>query len=325
MVQGSQSLAIVSEGHNARRLTSGLRVVVILGPTATGKTELALRVAEKVRGEIINADSRYFYRGMDIGTAKPDDRERQRVPHHLIDILEPAEPFSLGMFLDLAYRAVEDVAGRGAVPVVTGGTPQYLRAFLEGWRPPEVAPDDALRARLDALQTTALVERLTAVDPSSAERIGPHNRRRMIRALEVYEALGRPMSEVSASHPPPWRFLVLGLRRDRASLYDRIDRRVVAMHRAGWLEEVARLKANGLSAATPAMSAHGYRAALAVLDGTMSLDEAIRQTQAMVHAYVRHQETWFRRFSGVQWLDAEDDTFVDQALSLVRGFLSAPS
>lgn len=321
MVQGARSLASGPEGDNARRLTPGLRVVVILGATATGKTDLALRVAEAAGGEIVNADSRYFYRGMDVGTAKPSLTERARVPHHLIDLLDPTEPFSLGAFLDLAYQAVEDVAARGRLPIVTGGTPQYLRAFLEGWRPPEVPPDEALRARLDALSTEELYAQLVAVDARSAERTGPYNRRRMIRALEVYEKLGRPMSEVSASQPPPWRFLVIGLRHDREALYERIDRRVEAMHAAGWLDEVARLRERGVTAATPAMSAHGYREALAVLDGTMTLDEAIRQTQTMVHAYVRHQTTWFRRFGGVQWLDSGTEGYADEALAMVHMFI----
>ena len=314
--------ARVSEGSNVRALTPGLRVVVILGATATGKTALALKVAESVGGEIINADSRYFYRGMDIGTAKPTVAEQMRVPHHLIDILEPTEPFSLGRFLTLVNGTVEEVAGRGRAPIVTGGTPQYLRAFLEGWRPPEVPPNEELRARLEDLSTEALCERLIEKDPVSAGRIGRHNRRRMIRALEVSETLGRPMSEVSASHAPPWRFLIIGLRSDRELLYERIDRRVEAMHAAGWLDEVVRLRDRGVTAATPAMSAHGYRETLAVLDGTLQIGEAIRQTQTMVHAYVRHQETWFRRFVDVQWLDSSVDGFDDVAVRMTREFLT---
>lgn len=322
MGPGRNSLAICADRGNERNLTPGLRVVVVLGATATGKTDLALRLAESVGGEVVNADSRYFYRGMDIGTAKPSAEERARVPHHLIDLLDPTEPFSLGAFLELAYAAIEGVASRGHVPIVTGGTPQYLRGLIEGWRPPPVPPDDALRARLDEEQTEVLFERLCAIDPRSAERIGPANRRRMIRALEVYEVLGRPMSEVSESEPPPWQFLLLGLRQDREALYARIDRRVGAMHVAGWLDEVRQLRDQGVTATTPSMSAHGYREALAVLEGSMALDEAIRQTQVMVHSYVRHQETWFRRFHGVSWLDSGDPGHVTQALEMVNEFLA---
>lgn len=321
MVQDARSLASATEVGNERTLTAGLRVVVILGATATGKTDLALRVAESIGGEIVNADSRYLYRGMTIGTAKPTQDEQARAPHHLIDILDPTEPFSLGMFLDRAYRAVEEVADHGRTPIVTGGTPQYLRAFIEGWRPAETPPNESLRARLDEQSTAALQARLTEIDRVSAERIGPHNRRRMIRALEVYAALGRPMSEVSASQPPPWHFLIIGLRRDRAPLYERIDRRVEAMHQAGWLDEVARLREHGVTIQTPAMSAHGYREALAVLAGTMSLDEAVQQTKTMVHRYVRHQETWFRRFTGVRWLDSDAEGYADDAVAMVQAFL----
>ncbi|MCO5176491.1 MAG: tRNA (adenosine(37)-N6)-dimethylallyltransferase MiaA [Thermomicrobiales bacterium] len=308
---------------NGRNLTPGLRVIVVLGATATGKTDLALRLAELSCGEVVNADSRYFYRGMDIGTAKPSVAERERVPHHLIDILEPTEQFSLGSFLDLAYTAIEDVARRGHVPIVTGGTPQYLRGLIEGWRPPPVAPNEALRARLEQEATDVLFARLRDVDPCSAERIGPDNRRRMIRALEVYEVLGRPMSEVSASVPPPWQFFLIGLRRDRDELYARIDQRVREMHEAGWLDEVRRLADRGVTAETPSMSAHGYREALAMLEGSLSLDEAIRQTQIMVHSYVRHQETWFRRFEGINWLDSGDPEHVARAMEMVREFLAA--
>lgn len=322
MESGGNSLATSTDADNGRNLTPGLRVIVVLGATATGKTDLALRLAESTSGEIVNADSRYFYRGMDIGTAKPSAEERERVLHHLIDILEPVEQFSLGAFLDQAYAAIECVARRGHVPIVTGGTPQYLRGLIEGWRPPPVAPDESLRARLDREATDVLFARLGEVDPRSAERIGPDNRRRMIRALEVYEILGRPMSEVSASSPPPWRFLLLGLRRDRDVLYERIDSRVREMHEAGWLDEVRRLVDSGVTAATPSMSAHGYREALAVLDGSLSLGEAIRQTQVMVHSYVRHQETWFRRFEGINWLDSSDPEHVAQAQEIVRQFLA---
>jgi len=322
MVQGARSLASARSADNERELTPGLPVVVILGATATGKTDLALRVAGAVGGEIINADSRYFYRGMDTGTAKPSAAEQARVPHHLVDILEPTESFSLGAYLTLAREAVEEVGKRGRVPIVTGGTPQYLRALIEGWQPPEAPPDDVLRARLNVLSTDALIARLMETDPTSAERIGPHNRRRMIRALEVFETLGRPMSEVIASRPPPWRFLILGLRADRETLHERIDRRVEAMHAAGWLEEVARLRERGVTAATPSMSAHGYREALAVLDGTLTLEAAMQQTRTMVHAYVRHQETWFRRFEGVHWLDSSSDGYVENAIAMVEAFLA---
>ncbi|MGH9172793.1 MAG: tRNA (adenosine(37)-N6)-dimethylallyltransferase MiaA, partial [Vicinamibacterales bacterium] len=243
----------------ARTLTAGLPVVVVLGPTATGKTDLAIRIARKFDGEVVSADSRYFYRGMDIGTAKPTVDERQSIPHHLIDILDPVEPYSLGRFLDDVYRAIEDVGQRRRLPVVAGGTPQYLRALLEGWTVPEVSPNSELRERLQADSTDELFARLRALDPHSAERIGPSNKRRMIRALEVHALTGQPMSAQAGKRPPPYRFHVIGLTQPRELLYERIDARVRRMYGEGWLDEVRRLAERGVTAAHPSMSAHGYR------------------------------------------------------------------
>jgi tRNA dimethylallyltransferase len=296
--------------------------VVILGATATGKTSLAIRIAQELDGEVVSADSRYFYRGMDVGTAKPTFVEQAGVPHHLIDIADPLEDYSLAQFLNDAYAAVEDVAARSHLPVVAGGTPQYLRAFIEGWRVPEVPPDAALRANLEAQPVEHLFRQLRAVDDTSAERIGPHNKRRIIRALEIHAVSGIPMSVLAGRDTPPYRFLVLGLRQDRERLYARIDQRVRAMFAAGWLDEVRSLHARGVTASTPAMSAHGYREALEVVLGVTTLEDAITRTQSMVHKYVRHQETWFRRFAGVQWFDSSVAGFEDEAVERVLAFLS---
>lgn len=311
--------------NNERRLTPGLPVVVILGATATGKTALAVRLAREIDGEVVNADSRYLYRGMDIGTAKPTPAEMQGVAHHLIDIVEPTEDYSVARFLDAAYAAVEDIALSRRVPVVAGGTPQYLRAFLEGWRTPAVPPDPELRRALDAEPTEALAHRLRAVDPSSAARIGPHNRRRMIRALEVFATTGRPMSELQGSEPPPYRFYLVGLRQPREVLYQRIDKRVRAMFAAGWLDEVRALEERGVGATTPSMTAHGYREALAVIHGSLTLNEAIEHTCRMVHRYVRHQETWFRKFPNVHWFDSSTPGYEAQVAAGVRAFLEGRS
>ncbi|MDQ4045704.1 MAG: tRNA (adenosine(37)-N6)-dimethylallyltransferase MiaA, partial [Chloroflexota bacterium] len=228
-----------------RDLTPGIRVVVVLGSTATGKTALAISLAEAFEGEVINADSRYLYRGMDIGTAKPSEQERSSIPHHLIDIRDPHEPYSLGTFLSDAYGVIEDVAKRGRLPIVAGGTPQYLRAMIEGWTVPEVEPDWALREALEQEAAPTLFERLQNIDPVTAARADPANKRRLIRAIEVYERTGRPMSEVAGQSPPPYRFFIVGLQQDRAILYSRIDRRVREMYAAGWLDEVQRLRERG--------------------------------------------------------------------------------
>jgi tRNA dimethylallyltransferase len=304
-------------------LTPGVRVVVVLGATATGKTALSIRLAEQFGGEVVNADSRYLYRGMDVGTAKPSDAERRGIAHHLVDILDPWDDFSLAAYLDLAYAAIEDVAARGRLPLVVGGTPQYLRALIEGWVVPRVAPDAALRAELQGQPTEALYERLRAADPDSAARIGPANKRRMIRALEILALSGRPMSAQQGREPPPYAFLLLGLEQEREQLYARIDRRVCEMFAIGWLDEVQRLRARGATRELPAMSAHGYREALDVLDGRLALDDAIRQTSQMVHRYVRHQQTWFRRFGDIVWFDSSEPGYEERVARMVAEFLES--
>lgn len=313
-------------GHrtdNSRDLTPGLPVVVILGATATGKTDLALRLAERFPIEIVNADSRYLYRGMDIGTAKPSEEERQRVPHHLIDILDPDESYSLARFLDDAYAAVEDIGSRGNLAVVVGGTPQYVRAFIEGWTMPRVPPDDELRARLDELPTEELVERLRAMDPASAERVGLANRRRMIRALEVYEKSGVPMSEQSGKEPPPYRLILVGLRRSREDLYERIDERARWMFEHGILDEARQLLP--LDPSLPALSSIGYPEARAAVLGEIDLETAIERARFSTHRYARHQMTWFRRFPAAHWFDAASPTLTDDVAALVSEQLGEPT
>jgi len=308
-----------------RTLTAGLPVVVVLGPTATGKTELAIRIAQAFGGEVVSADSRYFYRGMDIGTAKPSLIEREGIPHHLIDILEPHEPYSLGQFLDDVYRTIEDIGSRSRLPVVAGGTPQYLRAMLEGWTVPKVPPDDEFRARLDTEPTDVLYSRLSSVDPASAARIGESNKRRLIRALEVYEKSGQTMSEQSGKSPPPYAFQIVGLTQPRELLYARIDARVERMYAEGWLDEVRALHACGITASHPSMSAHGYREALEVVTGQTSAEDAISRTCFIIHRYVRHQQTWFRRFDGVHWFDSSTDGWQVDATEAVRSALDSQS
>ena len=305
-----------------RPLTDGLPVVVVLGPTATGKTELAIRISTESDGEVVSADSRYFYRGMDIGTAKPTIEERAGIPHHLIDILDPSEPYSLGRFLDDVFIAIEDVGRRDRLPVVAGGTPQYLRALIEGWTVPAVPPDAALRAALESESTEDLFARLTVIDPESALRIGPSNKRRLIRALEIFDKTGKTMTELTGKHPPPYRLLIVGLTQPRDLLYPRIDARVRRMYAEGWLDEVRALHEAGITAAHPSMSAHGYREALEVVTGQTSIDDAITRTCTIIHRYVRHQQTWFRRFDGIHWFDSSVAGWQDDAISRAREFLA---
>ena len=295
---------------NPRGLTPGLPVVVILGLTATGKTGLSLALAERFDIEIVNADSRYLYRGMDIGTAKPTPDELAGAPHHLVDLLDPDEPYSLVTFLDDAFAAIEAIGRRGRLPVVVGGTPQYLRALIEGWQMPRVPPDDELRARLKGVPVEELHRRVEEVDPESAERIGPTNARRLIRALEVWEKTGRPLSEQQGKAPPPYRMLLIGLQRDHEEIYDRIDERARWMFDNGLLDEARDLLRYDPS--LPALSAIGYPEARAVVLGALSLEEAIERTQFATHRFARQQRTWYRRFEGVRWFDAKDEELVER-------------
>ncbi len=307
---------------NPRGLTPGLPVVVILGLTATGKTGLSLALAERFDLEIVNADSRYLYRGMDIGTAKPSPEELATVPHHLVNTLEPDESYSLALFLDDAFAAIEDIGHRGKLPVVVGGTPQYLRALIEGWQTPRVPPDDELRARLEREPVEELYRRVQAVDPESAERIGPTNARRLIRALEVWEKSGEPLSAQQGKYPPPYRMLVIGLQLNRDTLYARIDERARQMFGEGLLDEARALLR--YDATLPSLSAIGYPEARAVVRGEMTVEEAIEQTSYATHRFARHQQTWYRRFEGVQWFDAGDEGLVEQVAGAVAALLRSP-
>jgi len=219
-------------------------LIAIVGPTAVGKSELALRLAEEFGGEIVSADSRQIYRGLDIGTAKPTAEERQRVPHHLLDVVNPDEVLTLAQYQELAYAAIDDILARGKVPFLVGGTGLYIKAVVEGWSIPRVPPNERLRAELYRLAELegpeALHARLREVDPAAAARIDPRNVRRVIRALEVCLTAGRPISQLQARRPPPYRILRIGLTMPREELYRRIDERADRMIARGLVEEVRR-------------------------------------------------------------------------------------
>lgn len=299
-------------------------LLVLLGPTAVGKTALSLQLARRFNAEIISADSRLFYQGMDIGTAKPTAAEQAAVPHHLIDICRPDETLSLGAYQRLAYRAIDNVQARGRLPLLVGGTGQYIRAVVEGWGIPEVPPQPALRAALAELAEAELARWLQTLDPTAAARIDHRNLRRVIRALEVTLVAGRPISALQRKTPPPYRILQMGLYRPRAALYARIDARVDQMMAGGLLAELEQLWAAGYGRDLPAMSGLGYKQLWAYLDGESSLEEAIERIKFETHRFVRHQATWFRRDDeAISWFDMTQPGVEAAILSTVQQWLAA--
>jgi tRNA dimethylallyltransferase len=303
--------------------TPQLTVVFVAGPTASGKTALALALAHRFAGEIVNADSRAFYRGMDIGTAKPTAAERAAAPHHLIDVANPDEVCSLGWFLERARTALAEIARGGRLPLVVGGTGQYVRALSEGWDPPHVPPDPKFRAllerRIDAEGLPVLAAELRRLDPSAATRIDMKNPRRVVRALEV--ALNPSGRRTSPRPAPRPRSLILGIAVEREELYRRIDARVDAMFEAGLVEEVRGLLARGYDCALPAFSAIGYREVCGHLSGDLTLEEARSRTKLNTHRLARTQAAWFRRSDPrITWLDAGPG-LTDAAIDAVRLFL----
>ena len=214
------------------------KLLVILGPTAVGKTALSLQIAEQFEGEIISADSRLFYRGMDIGTAKPSAAEQAQAPHHLIDICNPDETLTLGEYQRRAYRTIDSVLENGRLPILVGGTGQYVKAVVEGWGIPEVPPHPDLREALESMGGPELARWLQRLDPTAAERIDARNVRRVVRALEVTLVTGQPITDLQRKTPPPYDIKMIGLIRDRETLYQRIDQRVDQMMTAGLVAEL---------------------------------------------------------------------------------------
>lgn len=301
-------------------------LIAVVGATAVGKTATAIRLAREVGGEVVSADSRYLYRGMNIGTAKPSEAEMSGVPHHLIDIAAPDDDYSLALYQHDAYQAIDAILARERVPILAGGTPLYVNAVLEGWHIPEVPPDPAFRAEMGRLATTAgaaaLHTRLAALDPAAAERIPATNVRRVIRALEIQHHSGRRMTELESKQPPPYRVLKLGLMLPREELFARIDRRVEEQIASGLVDEVRRLLAQGVPAEAPAMSAIGYGEIVGYLRGDMSLAEAAERIRYHTHRYARHQLTWLRRMGNVHWFDPRDPGWYERLTAAVRGFLN---
>lgn len=288
-------------------------LVILAGPTAVGKTALSIRLAKAIGGEIISADSMQVYRGMDIGSAKIRPEEMQGVPHHLIDVLEPDEPFHVVKFQELAKQSMQEIWQRGHIPILTGGTGFYIQAVLYDIDFTENEEDTALRRELEETARTegaeALHRRLAAIDPISAQQIHAHNIKRVIRALEFYEKTGMPISlhnERERKKESPYRFAYFVLNDLREEVYRRIDLRVDTMLEQGLAEEVGRLKAQGCTREMVSMQGLGYKEMLDWLDGDCSLEEAVYRIKRDTRHFAKRQITWFKREKDVVWVQKED-------------------
>lgn len=289
----------------------GRPLVVICGPTATGKTGASVELAEHIDGEIVAADSRTIYQETDIGTAKPTPAQRARIRHHLIDIARPDEVVTVATYRKLAAAVIREIRERGNVPLLVGGTGLYVRAVTDGLTIPEVSPDWGLRERLEQVERDrpgSLHARLQAVDPVAASRIHPNNVRRLIRALEVFEHTGRPISELQRTANVIGSVRLIGLTMDRDELYRRIDARIDGQMRAGLVEEVRRLLEAGYDRRLPAMQGLGYKEIVAYLDGDVSLEESVRVLKRNTRRFAKRQYTWFRRDTRIRWLDVTRKT-----------------
>ncbi len=297
-------------------------LVAIVGPTATGKSQLSLHLAQDLDGEIVSADSRQVYRYMDIGTAKPGRQELSLVPHHLINIVNPDENFSLAQYQQLAYQAINDIQQHNKLAILVGGSGLYVRAVLEGWGIPQVPPDLEFRHRLEEKaargETDELYQDLMKIDPVAAQSIDRNNVRRLIRALEVSRYAEAPFSQLQRKEAPPFHTLIIGLTTERTELYRRTDLRVDKMIEQGLVEEVRKLVDMGYGLELPAMSGIGYKQIGMFLKDELDLTAAIEQIKTETHRLVRRQYNWFRlKDDRIRWFDVKSEIESEITASVV--------
>jgi tRNA dimethylallyltransferase len=300
-------------------------LVIIVGPTAAGKSEVSLQLAVRLNGEIVSADSRLFYRGMDIGTAKPSIVDRQRIHHHLIDVANPDETWSLALFQQEANRVIKAIASRDHLPIMVGGTGQFVRSVSQGWILPKVEPNPRLRRVLEDWSNTIspqeLHSKLASLDPAAASAIDYQNVRRTIRALEVIFTTGYRFSGQMGAGNKQFQTLMIGLNRSRADLYQRIDKRIDDMIAEGLIDEVHHLLDHGYSPELPTMSAIGYGEINLYIEGKHTLEEAVLLMKRRTRVLVRRQANWFKADDPeIHWYQVDDET-VDQAEKFIRGWL----
>jgi tRNA dimethylallyltransferase len=298
------------------------RLVAIVGPTGVGKSRLALHLASLYHGEIVSADSRQVYRYLDIGTAKPSPQEQAQIPHHMIDIINPDDDFSLARYQELAYQAIESIQRRHKLPFLVGGSGLYVRAVLEGWRIPRVSPDPEFRYNVEKKATGSgideLYQELVRVDPEAARKIDRRNVRRVIRALEVHTKTNRPFSQLRQIEAPEFKIFIIGLTADRDELYRMADNRVDIMIEQGLVAEVEYLLKMGYDLNLPSMSGIGYRQIGQYLAGELTLEDARQKMKAETHRFIRHQYAWFRlEDEKIYWFNAvrPGDTEIERALT----------
>jgi tRNA dimethylallyltransferase len=301
-------------------------LIAIVGPTGVGKSSLALQLTELFGGEIVNADSRQVYRFMDIGTAKPSNEVFSRVPHHLYNLVDPDQDFNLASFLQISSEKIAEIHDRGRIPFIVGGSGQYIWSLLEGWQVPSVAPDFALRNRLEELArlegVDQLYNQLLAVDPKSAEKIEKRNVRRVIRALEVAFHGKSSFPQLPKKKSPGYRTLIIGLTAERKSLYSKTDARVDEMFEKGLVEEVRYLTSLGYGDGLSSMNSIGYKQVLSMLKGENRLEDVKTKIKTDTHRFIRHQYAWFKlRDARIRWFDT-DSNIVPEILNLIDGFLN---
>ena len=301
-------------------------LVAIIGPTAVGKSELALHLAKDFLAEIVSADSRQVYRYMDIGTNKPSLAEKALAPHHLIDIVEPDEDFNLAIYCQLATEVIKAIQQKGNLPLLVGGSGLYAWSLIEGWQIPQTPPNHRLRRNLETRAkqegSYVLYEELQQIDPLAATKILPGNTRRLIRALELYEMTGQLPSQLWHKEAPRFPILIIGLTLERTELYRKIDCRVDKMIQSGLVKEVQELLNRGYSPGLSSMSGIGYKQIAQFLQGQLSLSLAIEQIKYETHRLARHQYAWFHLDDPrIHWFDAAEDKIREKVVKLVRRFL----
>ncbi|HBG74335.1 MAG TPA: tRNA (adenosine(37)-N6)-dimethylallyltransferase MiaA [Anaerolineae bacterium] len=291
-------------------------LIVIVGPTCVGKTEVSIYLAEKLNGEIISADSRTFYRGMDIGTAKPTQEEQMRVPHHLVDVTNPDQTWNLAVFQQNTQAIIREIHLRKHIPFLVGGTGQYIRAVTNNWSPPTIIPNLKLRGQLEILANERskeyLHQALFLLDPEAAKMIDPRNVRRTIRALEVIFSSGILFSSQRKKGLSPFRLITIGLTRPRIELYDRIDQRIYGMFANGLVNEVKELLNSGFSPYLQSMSAIGYRECANVVSGYITEEQAIEEIKRKTRIFVRRQFNWFKSTDPeIRWFNISEQPISD--------------